>query len=291
MFMSVTITNDILKATINEHGAELVSLQANEIEYIWQADPKYWGRHAPLLFPFVGRLKDNQYSYQGKTYPMGQHGFARDKEFKVLEKTKEKVTLVLTSDEETKKVYPFDFALTVSYEIWGEGVRIRFEVENTGNEEMIFALGGHPAFNIPLTDELQFEDYFIAFSPQKSRVKIPLEGPFTNLDQKTIGQTNTNIQLSRELFKEDALIYETRGLNAYTLGSEESSHSVTLAYNNIPYVGLWSPYPAEAPFVCIEPWWGFADTVDSNGRLEDKKSMNRLDAKGRFKTEFSITVS
>lgn len=291
MFMSVTITNDILKATINEHGAELVSLQANEIEYIWQADPKYWGRHAPLLFPFVGRLKDNQYSYQGKTYPMGQHGFARDKEFKVLEQTKEKVTLVLTSDEETKKVYPFDFALTVSYEIWGEGVRIRFEVENTGNEEMIFALGGHPAFNIPLTDELQFEDYFIAFSPQKSRVKIPLEGPFTNLDQKTIGQTNTNIQLSRELFKEDALIYETRGLNAYTLGSEESSHSVTLAYNNIPYVGLWSPYPAEAPFVCIEPWWGFADTVDSNGRLEDKKGMNRLDAKERFKTEFSITVS
>ncbi|WP_313630164.1 aldose 1-epimerase family protein [Enterococcus devriesei] len=289
--MSVTITNDFLEATINEKGAELVSLRANEIEYIWQADPQYWGRHAPILFPFVGRLKDNQYSYQGKTYPMGQHGFARDKEFKVLEQTKEKVTLVLTSDEETKKVYPFDFSLTVSYEIWGEGVRIRFDVENTGEEEMIFALGGHPAFNIPLTDELQFDDYFIAFSPQKSRVKIPLDGPFTNLDQKTIGQTNTNIQLSRGLFKEDALIYETRGLNAYTLGSEESSHSVTLAYNNIPYVGLWSPYPAEAPFVCIEPWWGFADTVDSNGRLEDKEGMNRLAGNEHFKTEFSITVS
>lgn len=291
MFMSVTITNDFLEATINEKGAELVSLRANEIEYIWQADPQYWGRHAPILFPFVGRLKDNQYSYQGKTYPMGQHGFARDKEFKVLEQTKEKVTLVLTSDGETKKVYPFDFSLTVSYEIWGEGVRIRFDVENTGEEEMIFALGGHPAFNIPLTDELQFDDYFIAFSPQKSRVKIPLDGPFTNLDQKTIGQTNTNIQLSRGLFKEDALIYETRGLNAYTLGSEESSHSVTLAYNNIPYVGLWSPYPAEAPFVCIEPWWGFADTVDSNGRLEDKEGMNRLAGNEHFKTEFSITVS
>ncbi|MFC0276241.1 aldose 1-epimerase family protein [Enterococcus devriesei] len=289
--MSVTITNDFLEATINEKGAELVSLRANEIEYIWQADPQYWGRHAPILFPFVGRLKDNQYSYQGKTYPIGQHGFARDKEFKVLEQTKEKVTLVLTSDEETKKVYPFDFSLTVSYEIWGEGVRIRFDVENTGEEEMIFALGGHPAFNIPLTDELQFDDYFIAFSPQKSRVKIPLDGPFTNLDQKTIGQTNTNIQLSRGLFKEDALIYETRGLNAYTLGSEESSHSVTLAYNNIPYVGLWSPYPAEAPFVCIEPWWGFADTVDSNGRLEDKEGMNRLAGNEHFKTEFSITVS
>ncbi|MDT2703404.1 aldose 1-epimerase family protein [Enterococcus dongliensis] len=289
--MSVTISNDFLEATINEQGAELASLRANEIEYIWQADPKYWGRHAPLLFPFVGRLKDDQYTYQGKTYSMGQHGFARDKLFSVVEQTKDKVTFLLESDEETKAVYPFDFALTVSYEIWGEGVRIRFNVENTGTEEMIFALGGHPAFNIPLTEELKFEDYFIAFSPQKSRVKIPLKGPFTNLDQKTIGQTNTNIQLSRDLFKEDALIYETRGLNAYTLGSEESSHRVRVAYNNVPYVGLWSPYPAEAPFVCIEPWWGFADTIDSTGRLEDKEGMNRLAANEQFKTEFSITVS
>ena len=111
------------------------------------------------------------------------------------------------------------------------------------------------------------------------------------MDQKTIGQTNTNIQLSHDLFREDALIYETKGLNAYILGREESPHSVTLAYNNIPYVGLWSPYPAEAPFVCIEPWWGFADTVDSNGQLEDKEGMNRLAAKEAFKTEFSITVS
>jgi galactose mutarotase-like enzyme len=289
--MSVTISNDFLEATIDERGAELTSLRANDIEYIWQADPKYWGRHAPFLFPFVGRLKNDEYTYKEKTYPMGQHGFARDKDFKVVEHAQDKAIFLLESDEDTRKIYPFDFSLRISYEVWGEGIRIRFNVENTGTEEMIFALGGHPAFNIPLTEDLSFDDYFIAFSPQKSRVKIPLEGPFTNLDQKTIGQTNTNIQLSRELFKEDALIYETRGLNAYTLGSEESSHSVTVAYNNIPYVGLWSPYPSEAPFVCIEPWWGFADTVDSTGRLEDKEGMNRLVPNGEFNTEFSITVS
>ena len=206
-------------------------------------------------------------------------------------KEKSVMNMDMIFDRYPKEIYPFDFALMISYEIWGEGIRIRFNVENTGTEEMIFALGGHPAFNIPLTEDLSFEDYFIAFSPQKSRVKIPLEGPFANLDQKTIGQTNTNIQLSHDLFREDALIYETKGLNAYTLGSEESPHSVTLAYNNIPYVGLWSPYPTEAPFVCIEPWWGFADTVDSNGQLEDKEGMNRLAAKETFKTEFSITVS
>lgn len=135
--MSVIISNDFLQATINEKGAELTSLRANEIEYIWQADPKYWGRHAPFLFPFVGRLKDNQYTYKDKVYSMGQHGFARDKEFTVVEQKKDKVTFLLASDEETKRIYPFDFILTISYEIWGEGVRIRFNVENTGNEEMI----------------------------------------------------------------------------------------------------------------------------------------------------------
>lgn len=288
--MSVTIKNDYLTATINKKGAELASLTANNIEYIWQADPKYWGRHAPLLFPFVGRLKDDQYSYQGKTYPMGQHGFARDYDFSVVEQTAEKVVFVLESDEESKKIYPFDFILRVSYEVWGEGLRLRFEVENPRTEELIFALGGHPAFNVPLEEGLNFDDYYLAFSPQKSRVKIPLEGPYANLDQKTLGQTNTNIQLRHELFSDDALIYETIGLNAFTIAHEDSRHSVTVNYNHIPYVGFWSPYPKEAPFVCIEPWWGFADTVDSTGRLEDKPGMNRLAAKEIFKTEFSITV-
>ena len=130
--MSVTISNDFLTATINEKGAELASLKANDIEYIWQADPKYWGRHAPFLFPFVGRLKDNQYTYKGKTYPMGQHGFARDKEFSVVEHSTDKAVFILKSDAETREIYPFDFVLTISYEVWGQGVRIRFNVEIAG---------------------------------------------------------------------------------------------------------------------------------------------------------------
>ncbi|MGM0212616.1 aldose 1-epimerase family protein [Enterococcus sp. AZ109] len=288
--MTVIIKNDYLQAIINEKGAELTSLKANEIEYIWQADPAFWGRHAPILFPFVGRLKDDQYSYKGKIYPMSQHGFARDETFQVKKQTEEKVVLVLKSSEKTKEVYPFDFLLTVSYEVWGEGLRIRFEVENTGDDEMLFALGGHPAFNVPMEKGLDFEDYFFSFSPQKSRVKIPLEGPYANLDQKTLGQTNTNIRISHDLFQNDALIYETKGLNAFTISAEDSPHSVTLAYNHIPYVGFWSPYPKEAPFVCIEPWWGFADTVDSNGKLEDKPGMNLLSPAETFKTQFSITV-
>lgn len=288
--MTVRIKNDYLQAAISEKGAELTSLKANGIEYMWQADPAYWGRHAPILFPFVGRLKDDQYSYKGKTYPMSQHGFARDEMFEVTEQTDEKVVLTLKSNEKTKEVYPFDFLLSVSYEVWGEGLRVRFKVDNTGDEEMLFALGGHPAFNVPLEENLSFEDYFFSFSPQKSRVKIPLEGPFANLDQKTIGQTNTNIRISHDLFQNDALIFETKGLNTFTISAEDSPHSVTLSYNHIPYVGFWSPYPKESPFVCIEPWWGFADPVDSTGKLEEKPGMNQLAPGEQFKTQFSINV-
>ncbi|GCF92822.1 aldose 1-epimerase [Enterococcus florum] len=289
--MAVTIQNDYLQATIVEKGAELTSLKANGIEYIWQADPAFWGRHAPILFPFVGRLKNDQYTYKGQSYPMNQHGFARNAVFALIEHSAEKAILELASNEETKKIYPFDFRFMVSYEVWGEGLRIRFEVENTGQEEMIFALGGHPAFNVPLEEGLKFEDHYFAFSPQKTRVKIPLEGPFANLDQKTLGQTNTSIKITRNLFANDALIYETKGLNTFTIASEDSVHRVTVAYNHIPYVGLWSPYPKEAPFVCIEPWWGFADTVDSSGKLEEKAGMNRLAPEQKFKTQFSITVN
>lgn len=288
--MTVRIKNDYLQAAISEKGAELTSLKANGIEYMWQADPAYWGRHAPILFPFVGRLKDDQYSYKGKTYPMSQHGFARDEMFEVTEQTDEKVVLTLKSNEKTKEIYPFDFLLSVSYEVWGEGLRVRFKVDNTGDEEMLFALGGHPAFNVPLEENLSFEDYFFSFSPQKSRVKIPLEGPFANLDQKTIGQTNTNIRISHDLFQNDALIFETKGLNTFTISAEDSPHSVTLSYNHIPYVGFWSPYPKESPFVCIEPWWGFADPVDSTGKLEEKPGMNQLAPGEQFKTQFSINV-
>lgn len=291
--MSITIQNDHVVATIAEKGAELTSFQQKKsgLEYIWQADPEYWGRHAPILFPFIGRLKDDHYTYQGQTYPMGQHGFARDKTFQVLDQTEEMVTLALVSDEQTRQVYPFDFVLTVSYEVWADGLRVRFQVENTSSDEMIFALGGHPAFNVPLEAGQNFEDYYLAFSPQKTRVMIPLEGPFVNLDQKTLGQTNTNVQLSHDLFANDAVIFETLGLNRFTIGNEDSFHSVTLTYNHIPYVGFWSPYPKEAPFVCIEPWWGFADPVDSSGKLEEKPGMNRLAAGDVFNTQFSITIS
>lgn len=291
--MTVTIENGQLIAKFSEQGAELTSLVSKDtnLEYIWQADPEFWNRHAPILFPFVGRLKDNQYHYQGKTYPMGQHGFARDMVFQIVEQQEDSVTFSLKSTDETMAKYPFDFELLVTYELGGDGLRIRNKVINTGKNEMIFAIGGHPAFRVPLEEGFNFSDYYLAFSPQKSRIKMPLKGPFVDLDQKTLGQTNTNLRLTRELFKNDALIFETIGANSFAIRNEDSDHSVTLHYSDIPYVGFWSPYEKEAPFVCIEPWHGFADPVNATGDLKDKPGMNRLQANEVFETSYAITVN
>lgn len=290
--MTVIIENEKLTAVIAEEGAELVSLKDREsgLEYIWQSDPAFWGRHAPVLFPFIGRLKNDQYSYKNKTYPMGQHGFARDQVFDVIEKGEGSVSLSLKSTKETKKIYPFDFELVLSYAFEGTGLVVSYQIINTGKEEMLFSIGGHPAFNVPLETHLAFSDYYLSLKPKIDRIRIPLSGPFADLDHKTVGQTIVDLDLKRELFVDDALIYETLEKTAVTIKSDESEHSITLKYDDIPFVGIWSPYEKEAPFVCIEPWWGIADTVNSNGQLEDKFAVNHLEPAEEFKTSYTISV-
>ncbi|MDH6363156.1 galactose mutarotase-like enzyme [Enterococcus sp. PF1-24] len=290
--MQLSIESPQIVAKFNTHGAELTSLVLKEsgLEYLWQGDPEFWGRQAPVLFPFVGRLKDDQYRYQGKTYQMGQHGFARDMEFAVLEQKADEISFILQSSPETKKNYPFDFDLIVSYRLGGEGILVTYQVKNTGSEEMHFSVGGHPAFNVPLTEALTFEDYYLNFSPKRTRIRVPLKGPYLDLERRTLGQTNNNIMLTRDLFVEDALVYETKDLNAYTIRSEKSPHSVTLSFNRMNHVGLWSPYPKEAPFVCIEPWCGVADTVEFAGELNEKYAINHLAANEEFTTEYAITL-
>lgn len=290
--MTVQIENEFLIATIAEDGAELVSLKSkkNTIEYIWQGDPAFWGRHAPVLFPVVGRLKDDQYTYENQTYPMGQHGFARDSLFEVIEHGSELVSLSLKSSKESKKVYPFDFELIISYALEGENLVVDYQVENTGNDDMYFSIGGHPAFNVPLEQELTFDDYYLSFSPKKSRTQIPLSGPFADFEHKTLGQTNTSLDIRRELFKDDAIIFETKGVNTFTIETDEGPHSISLSYTDMPYVGVWSPYPKEAPFVCIEPWCGIADEVNATGNLIDKKGINKLPASDVFKTHYTLTA-
>lgn len=290
--MGVIIETEHLKAEISEHGAELVSLKHKEhgIEYIWQADPKHWARHAPVLFPIVGALKNGTYRYQGKNYHMSQHGFARDSLFTVVETTQSSVTFLLESSVATKEIYPFDFQLYVSYELSDVGVTVGYKVVAPNDNDLYFSIGGHPAFNVPLDGELGFSDYYLEPTPMKSRIIVPLKEGQIDLDHRTLGQTNAPLALSHEMFANDALIFETKGTNSFSIKSEKSRHSVTLSYNNFPYVGIWSTYPVESSFVCIEPWYGIADTLEASGELTEKLGVQKLPAGESFNASYQINV-
>lgn len=291
--MDYTIKNNMLEVTISSKGAEVQSVKGvhSGHEYMWQADPKVWKRHAPVLFPIVGRLKNDEYTYQGKTYHLTQHGFARDREFEVENQTNESITFLLKDDAQTHEVYPFEFELRVNYNLMNNLLEENFTVTNKSNGEMIFGIGGHPGFNIPVDGEkLKKTDYYFATQPSETRVQIPLKGAFLDWENRSLASTNTLIGLSDDLFKNDALIFQLRGHdNKISLRTEKSKFHINVWTRNAPFVGIWSQYPKTGNYVCIEPWWGIADRTDADGKLEDKFGMNHLPAGENFHAGFSIT--
>ena len=239
--MAVFLENDHLVATIKEHGAELASLRSKEtgLEYIWAGDAKYWGRQAPVLFPIVGRLKDDQYQVAGKTYHLGQHGFARDRDFAIREQTATKVVLELKADEASKELYPFDFCLQLSYELTASGLVVDYRVDNPSQEPIYFGIGGHPAFKTPLTPKESFSDYELTFSTDYRLPKIPLTNGLTDIESARLSAPTATV--SRELFKDDALIYDLEQKpTKVSLTSKTSGHGVSLSVTDAKFMGIWS---------------------------------------------------
>lgn len=288
----VLLENGLIKAEISEKGGELISLfhKENRLEYLWQADPAFWGRHAPILFPVVGALKQDQYTYRGKAYSMPRHGFARDMPFTLHQTSPRRVSCYLCANEETRKMYPFDFKLTIYYHLESSGIKVRWRIENPSEEPMYFSIGAHPAFNIPLVENLAFDDYYLQFSPSKSRVNIPLKGGLLDWHHRTLAQTNTAWKLSHELFKNDAEIFAAPGKQKFMIAADKDPRRISLAFDDFDFVGVWSPYPKEAPFVCLEPWCGIADAVDATGDLTQKLAIHKLDPHQIFEREYSITI-
>lgn len=276
----IILTNDFLTVTVAEHGAEITSIKDNHtgFEYIWQADPAVWKRHAPVLFPIVGALKNDAYTYAGETYHMTQHGFARDREFTVENHTATQATFVLEDDDQTRAMYPFAFRFALGVTLENNTVRVSYHVTNpAGDAPLLFSVGGHPGFNVPVDPAGDFHDYYLSFEPRKSRVQIPLVvGQGIDYAHRTLASTDTNLRLSHHFFKDDAVIYALTGKNTFSLRSDKSPHGVSLTVADAPFMGVWSPYPTLGDFVCLEPWWGIADTIDTSGRLEDKLGINTL---------------
>lgn len=288
----ITLKNQYLTVLINEQGAELTSVKDTDgLEYIWQADPAFWKRHAPILFPIVGRLKDNQYTYAGHTYEMTQHGFARDNQFEVESQLPTKVSLVLRPTEETLAKYPFKFELRIIYELVDHQLNVSLNVINPSQDTLLFSIGAHPGFNIPLVKgEGNFEDSFIRIAPKKSYVQIPLKPPYSDPNDPQAIDLTKPLPLNHELFNSDAIVLSLdRQETTVMLANAQNDRGVSLTVENAPYVGIWSPYPKKAPFACIEPWWGLADTVNADGKLEDKFAINQLAGRHAFAGRYSIS--
>ncbi|MDU5019433.1 MAG: aldose 1-epimerase family protein, partial [Clostridiales bacterium] len=254
-------------------------------------DSKFWGKHSPILFPIVGRLKDNETIIDSKLYNMNQHGFARDMEFNLIDKSINSITYILKSNSKTKSFYPYDFELTVKYTLIDTTINIYWKVFNKSNKDMYFSIGAHPAFNIPFYDNESINDYFLKFECSKDINNYTLEGPFVS--KKSEVKSIDILNLTPELFKNDALIYDN--INKISICSKNNTSSIDIKFESFPFVGIWSPYYKEsnsiAPFLCIEPWYGIADSIDSTKIFKDKLGINKLPNKETFIASYSITIN
>ncbi|EAC3357571.1 aldose 1-epimerase family protein [Listeria monocytogenes] len=288
----IKLENEVLLVEMKTAGAELTRIFHKDtgLEYLWNADSKFWGRHSPVLFPTVGRLVDDTYLVDGKQYHLGQHGFARDRDFQVIEQTENTVRFELDADEDSLAIYPYKFKLSIIYTIEKNTVAVSYEVENTDNKRIYFSIGAHPAFHLPLTDGTTFEDYYLDFGTEENLETLCLEGPYRSGEiKKIVDEPARYLPLSYDLFKNDALIFEALKQKEMTIKSDKTPHFVKVSFPEFPFVGVWTAKPG-TPFLCIEPWYGIADGAGESVELRDKAGIEHLEPEAVFASEYEITV-
>lgn len=282
--MTTTISNSKLTAQINHFGAELFSLQNHENkEYIWEGDPSFWGKHSPVLFPIVGTLKNNSYHYEGTAYNLSRHGFAREMEFILSNKTENSATFSLISSQKSLKVYPFNFELQIIYTLDQSKLIIEYRITNNSNSTMPFSIGAHPAFALPKP----FEDYSLAFEYPENLTSYELEKDLLSDTSTTIKMIKNQIPLTYSLFEKDALIFKKLQSKNITI-LENSNPLLRVQFDDFPNLGIWTK--TNAPFLCIEPWLGYSDTIHSSGNILDKEGIQLLEAKKTTQSSFSIEI-
>lgn len=268
------LANGILEVSISPKGAELQSIinKQTGLEYMWNADPNFWSKKSPVLFPIVGGLKNNTYTYKGNSYQLNRHGFARESLFELYEQTASSVSYVLHSNENTLKVYPFEFAFYVSYSIDGNKLTCSYKVGNTGKQELYFSCGAHPAFKVPLVDGTDYTDWYLQFSETENTGKWPLSPDGLILEQPVSCLENANqLPLTKSLFYGDALVFKDLKSTSISIVSNKSPHGLKMDFEGFPFYGIWSA--KDANFVCLEPWCGIADNINASGELQDKEGI------------------
>lgn len=289
--MRYLLENDQWKAEIDSCGAELKSVRrkADDREYMWYGDPAYWGRTSPVLFPFVGVPKDKKYRYDGHTYTMGQHGFARDMEFTLESKTDDTIWFSLTSNEETYENYPFHFCLHIGYILNGNEVKVLWKVENTDTKTIYFSIGAHPAFICPINGEEDKTGYGLKFGGLTTEIHHHgnTSDGLAVMDDKVLPLEDGVVRFTPGFFDDCTYIVEDRQTGEVSLLDRENHPYVTVCFDT-PLFALWSPEGKNAPFVCIEPWFGCCDRVGFEGTLSERAHEEELPVGEKFQTEYRI---
>lgn len=287
-----TIRSGALAATIKSLGAELCSLtHGSGVEFVWQAGPQ-WPRHAPLLFPIVGRLANDELRHNGKTYRMTQHGFARDSRFAWAERGESGCALVLEDSEATRALYPFAFRLTAAYSLDDHGLDLSFTIANTGAETLPASLGGHPAFNWPLQPETTKESYALTFASAEASPVRRLDGGLLRAAGEPSPVKGAVLPLSESLFTDDAVIFDRIESSSvrYAAGQGASSSPwLKMSWRGFRELGVWSK-PSGAPFLCIEPWRGYASPKGFDGEFSDKPGLMHIAPGAQEQLSFRIEV-
>ncbi len=288
--MERSIANAFLTATVRESGAELCSLKgADGMEYMWRADPAIWGRHAPILFPVVGKLAGDRFLFEGKRYAMGQHGFARDMAFEPVNQGPDSLAYRLLPSPETRARYPFEFALFVRYRLEGNCLTVGYEVRNEGEGVMSFSIGAHPAFALAWGEGDRVEDYYLEFETAESADTHTLDDHKLLSDvTRPVLRGEKRLPLRRDMFDHDALILLDLRSERVSLRSQRHNRRLTVAFPGFPHLGIWAK--PGAPYVCIEPWHGHVDPAGVDGLLVNKPGIIMLAPGEAFECAHGITV-
>lgn len=291
--MKYTLENKNVQIIASTFGGELNSLSSKKdnLEFLWNGDEAHWKYHSPILFPIIGKVKNGRYIAENKEYELPQHGLARTKEFKIIEKDENHVVFELLWSEETLKVYPYKFSLKLSYELLENGVKVGYSVNNLDNKDIYFSIGGHPAFMCPLFENENFEDYYFEFNKKENAKIMNLDsntGYFSNTESEFL-KDESIINLNLDLFKNDAIVFKNLKSNLITLKSNKNNRELSMDFTGFPYLAIWTK-PAGAPFVCLEPWYGHADFDDFKGDITEKAAIEKLSIGSEFTASYNLYI-
>lgn len=290
--MIYCLENEKIKMTASTYGAELHSItgKKEETEYLWNGNPEYWKYHSPHLFPIVGQLKNSKYRVGEKEYELPSHGLARISEFTLISQSSDCITFELSYSDKSLEVYPYKFSLQVTYTLEENSIKVSYKVTNLDDKMIYFSLGAHPAFMCPIEKTEVLEDYYLKFNKlENSSIMCFNEDTYFTHDKKEYLVNSDIINLKKEVFKNDALVFDDLKSDKITIKSKNSKKSLSVEFSQFPYMGIWAPAKG-APFVCIEPWFGHADYEDFSGEFEDKEGVLSLEIGKEFNCSYKISV-